>query len=193
MSSGSWTNSDGLYLQFGTTKATVETGGEFRMPGANRVLEVDINLANLTTSSANATTPVVISNTAFFPAGQNIQIERCELLCVNGTTTTCNLSLGLVQDDRTTIPSTGGQTAFVNAVTSSTISTAGDIISFTAGTASAGGLIGNYEVQWNTNAQTSGSSNSVGGYLTANLGSATSGVGLYRARIFYHGVGTIAY
>ena len=66
MSSGSWTNSDSLYLQFGTSKATPEIAGEFSMPGQFRVAELDLNLGTLGTSSANATTPVVVSNIYFF-------------------------------------------------------------------------------------------------------------------------------
>lgn len=195
MSSGSWTNNDGLYLQFGTTKATAETGGDYTMWGPYRVAEVDLNLGLLTSSSLAATTPTVISNTLFFSEGQGIQIDKVELENETITTpTTAAISIGLVQGGRASsdVPSTGGATSFVNgySLTTAGFTTAGALVTFTAGTASGGSLIGVYNTQWNTN--TSGT-DSVGGYITANLGAATSATGLVRCRIYYHGVGTIQY
>jgi len=194
MSSGSWTNSDGLYLQFGTAKAAAETGGDYMSYGSNRVIEVDINLANLTSSSLAATTPTVISNTLFFPEGQNLFIEKVELLNVTpGSTTAIALSMGLVQGDRTTVPTTGGATSFINgfSLTGATISAQGNLVTMTVGSSGAGSLIGTSSAQWNTN--TTLGSNSVGGYLTANMGTITTATGTYRARIYVHGVGTIQY
>lgn len=45
MVAGTWTNQDGLYLQFGTNKAIPEVGGDYLMYGENRVLETYISLA----------------------------------------------------------------------------------------------------------------------------------------------------
>jgi len=186
MSSGSWTNSDGLFLQFGTSKATAETWGDYQQPGGNRLIEGYINLATISTAVATTVTP--ISNTLFFPQGQNLFIEKVELITEVATSATANaLNVGLVQDDRSTVP-TGGASAFVAAATSTAFTTAGTIVSYTAGTASAGGFIGVYNTQWNTN--TSGT-NSVGGYVTAYLSGTSSATGLIRCRIYYHGVGTI--
>jgi hypothetical protein len=184
MSSGSWTNSDGLYLQFGTAKATAETGGDYLSWGQLRVAEVLINLANLTTS--NATT--IVSNTLFFPQGQNLFIEKVELVAdvPMSTTGSPTLTIGLIQDDRVTVP-TGGASAFVTAITSNSLSATGTLVTITANGNSSGGYIGTYNSQWNTN--TSGS-NSVGGYITAGLGTTTA-TGQIRTRIFYRGVGTI--
>jgi hypothetical protein len=186
MSSGSWTNSDGLYLQFGTAKATAEVGGDFLAYGANRVAEVTVNVGTLSSGTATTTTPV--SNTLFFPQGQNLFIEKVEVVTEVATSATSGaLNIGLVQDDRTTVP-TGGASAFVAAATSTAFTTAGTIVTYTAGTASAGGFIGNYNSQWNTN--TSGT-NSVGGYVTAYVTGTSSATGQLKVRIFYHGVGTI--
>ncbi len=186
MSSGSWTNSDGLYLQFGTSKATAEVGGDFLAYGANRIAEVLINVGTISTAVATTITPV--SNTLFFPQGQNLYIEKVELITEVAMSATANaLNVGLVQDDRVTVP-TGGASAFVSAITSTTMTTAGTILTLTAGTAGAGGFIGTYNTQWNTN--TSGT-NSVGGYVTAYLSGTSSATGQIRCRIYYHGVGTI--
>lgn len=186
MSSGSWTNSDGLYLQFGTAKATAETGGDFLAYGSNRIAEVVVNVGTLSSSVATASTPV--SNTLFFPQGQNLFIEKVEVVTeVALSATSGAISVGLVQDDRTTVP-TNGATAFVAAATTTNFTTAGEIVTFTGGSASAGALIGTYNTSWNSN--TSGT-NSVGGYVTAFMSGTSSATGQLRVRIYYHGVGTI--
>jgi len=188
MSSGSWSNSDGLYIQYGTLKTALETGGDFLQLGSNRVAEVTINLASLTTSAAT-----IVSNTLFFPGGQNMYIEKVELVPEIAMTTTGSptLSIGLIQDDRTTVP-TGGATAFAATCAASTLSTAGELVTLYVGQAGVGGFIGNYNSQWNSNALTSGATNSAGGYITATLGTTTA-TGQIKCRIFYHGVSTIPY
>lgn len=185
MSSGSWTNSDGLYLQFGTAKAAAEGGGEYAMWGPNRVAEVVINLSSITA----VTTQTIVSNTLFFPEGQGLTVEKVELFTEIAASTTGGptLSIGLMQGDRVTTASAGGATAFITTVSSTSMTTAGQLTTYTAGQSGAGGLIGVYNTQWNTN--TSGT-NSVGGYITAQLG-ATTATGQVRVRIYYHGVGTI--
>ena len=186
MSSGSWTNSDGLYLQYGTTKATAEVGGDYLAYGQLRVAEVLVNVGTMSSAAATSSTP--ISNTLFFPQGQNLFIEKVDVVTEVATSATSGaISIGLVQDDRTTVP-TNGATAFVAAATSTAFTTAGTIVTYTAGTASAGALIGTYNSQWNTN--TSGT-NSVGGYITAYQSGTSSATGQLRVRIYYHGVGTI--
>jgi len=186
MSSGSWTNSDGLYLQFGTAKATAEVGGEFLMYGPNRIAEVLINVGTMSTAAATASSP--ISNTLFFPEGQNLFIEKVEVVTEVATSATSGaLNIGLVQDDRTTVP-TGGASAFVAAATTTAFTTAGTIVSYSVGSNSVGGFVGTYNSQWNTN--TSGT-NSVGGYVTAYQSGTSSATGQLRVRIYYHGVGTI--
>jgi hypothetical protein len=185
MSSGSYTNSDGLYLQIGTAKAVPETGGEYLMYGPNRIAEVTLNLSTITA----VTTATIISNTLFFPMGQNLFVEKVEAITeiAMSSAGSPTLTIGFIQDDRTTVPA-GGASAFISAVTSTAFTTAGNIVSYSVGTAGVGGFVGNYNTQWNTN--TSGT-NSVGGYITASLG-ATTATGQIKIRIYYHGVGTIS-
>ena len=186
MSSGSYTNSDGLYQQYGTAKAVAETGGDYVAYGGNRIAEVTINIGTLSSSVATASTPV--SNTLFFPQGQNLYVEKVEVVTEVALSATAGaLSIGLVQDDRSTVPTTGA-TAFVAAATATVFTTAGTIVTYTAGTASAGALIGTYNTAWNSN--TSGS-NSYGGYVTAFVAGTSSATGQVKVRIYYHGVGTI--
>jgi hypothetical protein len=189
MSSGTWLNTDGLFLQFGTAKATPETGGEYRMPGANRVIDVVINLANLPAFG----TAGIVSYTEFFPAGQNIYIEAVEVVAevAMSTASSPTLSVGIIQGDQSTVPSNGA-TAFVKTAAASTLDTAGKRLYLTNGVAGAGDYVGRYNSQYNTNALTSGSSNSAGAYITATLGTANA-TGTIRVRIFYHGVSTIPF
>ncbi len=44
MVAGTWTNQDGLYLQFGTQKAIPEIGGDYLAYGSNRIYEQYIPL-----------------------------------------------------------------------------------------------------------------------------------------------------
>lgn len=196
MSSGSWSNSDGLYIQYGTTKAVTEVAGDYVQWGDNRLIEATISLSSLNTSSGT-----IVSNTLFFPAGQNLFIEKVELVSEVPMTTTGSptLSIGLIQDDRVTVPpaggtstGTGGATAFVAGITSTSFSTAGYQVTLYPGVTGAGSYIGQYNTQWNTNSFTSAALNSAGGYLTAQLGTTTA-TGQIKCRIYYHGVGTIPY
>lgn len=189
MSSGSWNNNDGLYLQYGTAKATPELGGDYMQYGANRVAEVLINLSEVVT----VTTPTIVSNTLFFPEGQGIIVEKVEAFAEQPMSVTggISVSVGVIQNDRTTAATTGGATAFIASVTSTAFTTAGALVTYTAGSAGAGGLIGLYNTQWNTN--TTNGLNSCGGYITAQVSGATTATGSIRVRIFYHGVGTIQY
>ena len=177
MSSGNWLNKDNLFLQYGTSKAVSEVGGEYHMPGANRVIEVDINLALLNTSTAT-----IVSYTEFFPSLANIQIEKVEAIAMVAMSTSSSptLSVGVIGTDQATVPSNGG-TAFISSGAASTLSTAGDLVTYTYGSTAAGNYVGAYESSGWTTPQ----------YLTATLGTATA-TGTIRVRIYYHGVGTIS-
>lgn len=184
-----WTNADGLFLQFGTDKAVAEVAGEFQTKGtANRIAEVLIDLSLLNTSAA-----VIVSNTTFFPAGQNLYIEFVEAITevAMSTSSSPTLSVGLVQADRTTVPTNGG-TAFINAQAASGLDTAGKKITYTVGTTSVGSFVGVLNTQYNTNTPTGGGTNTTGGYITAKLGTATA-TGKIRVRVHYHATGTIPY
>lgn len=65
MSTGNWLNQDGLYLQFGTSKAIPEAGGDYMVYGDNREIEVLINLGTTSYGSAsgqNVTNPPLPSS-----------------------------------------------------------------------------------------------------------------------------------
>jgi len=57
MVTGSWINNDGLNLQYGTSKALPEIGGDFLMYGDQREIEVYLNLAADTVTYGGNTLP----------------------------------------------------------------------------------------------------------------------------------------
>lgn len=84
----------------------------------------------------------------------------------------------MIQQDQATIPS-NYSTAFVNALINASTNAAGDLITLSAGSTSAGGLIG------------SSPANATGPYYITALSSGTYTTGKIRVRIFYHAIGVI--
>lgn len=170
-----WINKDGLFVQFGTDKTTVEPAGEFKMPGPNRIIETTIDLTKLTS------TALILSNTLIFPAPPTGQmyIEKVELTVETASASGTSFSMGLIQkSDRVTIP-TNYSTAFVNALINASTNAAGDLITLSTGSTSAGGLIGSFPA------------NATGPYYLTALSAGTYTTGLIRARIYIHAAGVI--
>lgn len=162
---GSYFDTDGLYRQYGPTKAVPTTAGDFLSYGEMRVIEVTIDLTTLTAS------PVIQANTTFVPA--NAFIEEVNVDTEVGATGGTSFSVGLVQNDRSTVVS---NTQFVNALVIASTTTAGQKVVLNAGSTSAGAGIGT------TNTNT--------GYITA-LAAGTYTAGKVKVRIKYRGFGTI--
>lgn len=137
MVGGNWFNTtEGLYLKFGTSKVVPATAGEYRTNASLREVEVVISLSTLTSSSA------ILEDNVFIP--KNMFIEEVVLEVQTASTIasgTPTLDVGYMRSsDRTTVIS---NTAFINAeVDSGVLNTAGKKITYTAGVAKAGGLIG---------------------------------------------------
>ena len=181
-----WDNNDNLHLNYGTDKATTENWGDYVMYGDNRMVEGTIDISKLTTTSQ------ILSDTLLvFPAGgtsgansNTWMIDRVELSVETAVATITSLSVGLVQDDRTTVPSNYDH-AIINAEVVAAMATAGDRLlyvgadSVPAGSTHGGTLIGT------TPAAATGPY-----YLTAKIAGST-GTGKVRVKIFYHGTGTI--
>lgn len=91
---GTWHNSDGLYIEYGTTKTTANQAGEFVKTGNMREVELKITLSGLTQSE------VVQSDTTILPAGARIQ--EVELLTQTAGATGTAIDVGLIRMDRTT-------------------------------------------------------------------------------------------
>jgi hypothetical protein len=177
---GNWLNKDGLYLQFGTTKAVPEVGGEFLTENeGSRVIEVIVDCTKLTSTAA------ILSNTTLFPAtptgkSDKFFIEAVEVVALVGATGASGVTIGLVSAaDRTTDLSA---TAFVDNLLVTNIATTGNKVVLTKGGTVTGA--GAY-------VPTPGN-NLVDGYISAKCESGgTYSAGLLKIRIKYYEYGTI--
>lgn len=194
MSTGMWVNNDGLPLQYGVQKTFPEAGGDFLSYGDTREVEVRIDLTTLSTS------PVMQSMTTLFPSGSNIVVEQVEVYTETGATggTSFSVGLGYITSSPTyttvtptfdgvtwslSLPSMTAisSTAFVNAMVTADVTTAGQKTILNEGSTYAGGYIGS-----------TSSTTTHPNFITA-LAAGTFTAGVVRVRIKYRGIGTIAY
>lgn len=122
---GTWSNNDTLYIKFGTDRATAKSAGEYRYDGPERVIECEIPLASLTTS-----TNYFPADTVFVPNGA--RISRVTMYVETAATSggSATLDIGLVDQDRTTAFDDDG---FVAALALAEMSDVGANILFTPG------------------------------------------------------------
>lgn len=173
MAGGNWMNNDGLYVQYGTTKAVPTTMGDYLSYGETREIEFTVTLAN---TAAGATT--ILGNTTFVPTG--VFIEQVEMDVETAAAGGTSFSIGTMRADRTTTGS-GGTAAgsFITGEVLATVTPAGKKVVYTAGVSAAGTAIGT------TTAYTDGFA-----YITlTNVGTFTNGV--MKIRVKYRGIGTI--
>jgi hypothetical protein len=193
MSIGSWSNQDGLLLQFGTQKAASEQAGDFLSYGDTREAELRIDLTSLTTI------PVVQSLTTFLPAGTNMMIEQVDVYTdvgQTGNSSALTVGLGYIATPYTgtyvNVTQFGNLMSLpaVTAISTSALVTSMAVASFTTagqktvlneGTAPAGAYIGSFST--NTTNPT---------YITAQAQTGTYTAGTVRLRIRYRGIGTIS-
>lgn len=175
-----YTDNFGLYNQYGIDKAWPENFGEYQMWGPNRIIEGLLDLtgaAYSTGASTSSTVPTVISNTSFFPAMSatygKMFIEKIEITCEEACASGTSWNLGLIQTDRTTIPS-GYGTGLIAAEVTATFDTAGKAVTYINGTSKAGTLIG------------TGPAVATGPYLLTSFNTGTFTTGKLRVRIHYH-------
>lgn len=156
---------NGLYRKYGTDAATATTGGDYAMPGPNRIAEVDVNVASLTT------TALILSDTTFIPAG--VFVDKVELIATTAVATITSISVGLMKYDRTTAVS---DTALADAVVVADLNAAGETKTLT-GPAAGGGA--------GTKVGTTTGSDPA--YITAKI-AGSPGTGVVKIRVFYRGV-----
>lgn len=169
MVGGNWLNPDGLYQQYGTSKAVPTTSGDYLSYGDTREIEFTVIPANLTSTAA------IVANTTFFPS--NVFIESVttdvDVTCAGGT----SLSIGTMRTDRTTSVS---DTTFLSAAPIADHTTAGQKKEYTVGVTGVGTGVGSV---------TSFTDNGV--YITAKVAGTYTGAGAVKVRIRYRGYGTI--
>jgi hypothetical protein len=132
---GSWTNSDGLYLRFGTTEAELTNAGSYpTMVAGQHVTEVKIpDMTDLGTSAA------IQANTTIIPKGA--VIDKVEVFadtaCTSGGSAVLNV--GSIRLDRSTAIDADG---FVAALPLASMATDGETTVLTAGVTYAGADVG---------------------------------------------------
>lgn len=186
MVGGSWQDPDGVYRQYGTTKAIAETTGEFQSLGESRIIETNLDLTTLV-----LTTPTIISRTCFFPLvsatnAQKMLLEAVEVETLTGFVSAggaTGFSMGLTSSlDGTTAITPNAGVQIVNNLLNAQFTTSGQKVTFNfpgasgisgAAVAVAGG--GAYLGTCPTNTNTPVQNNA---YLSAFT---TGGTGVYTA------------
>lgn len=148
-----WYNSDGLYVKFGTEEGASAFIGENMTVGAQREVEIILDLTTLTS------TDTILDYTQFIPSNAFIEAVELETL-VSATGATATLSVGLYKSDTTTAISATG---IVNAATVASLGNAGTRQTLTLGSTGAGATIGStpgfpalISAKWGTAAFTAG-------------------------------------
>lgn len=126
-----WMNEDGLYIKYGTEKATPNVAGEYVTVGALREVEVEIDLTDLTESET------VQSDVTFIPSGARIQ--EIEVIAETAAVTGTAIDLGLIRTDRSTeLDYNGLLAAFVTA----SMNADGETTVLRVGSSTVGALVG---------------------------------------------------
>jgi hypothetical protein len=166
MVAGNWMNQDGLYVQYGTSKAVPTTAGDYLSYGEWRDIEFTVTLSSL------SATPLIIANTTFL--GSNVFIESVQTDVEVSPTGASTLSVGTMRADRsTTISNT-------NLIATATVGTAGTQTTYTTGVTGVGALVGT------TTNFTDGFA-----YITCTGTATPYTTGVVKVRIRYRGIGTI--
>jgi hypothetical protein len=93
---GSWRNSDGLIVYFGTNEGVSGNGGEYKTNGSTRQIEALIDLAQLTTTAQ------YLDQHFEVPKGAFIESVEVEVLVVAASSGSGTVSIGLKQSDQST-------------------------------------------------------------------------------------------
>lgn len=159
-----WTNSDGLYIKFGTEEATVGTAGEYSiMVGPEHMTEAVITLTSLATSAARQNETVTI------PSGVRITKVKVinEVTATSGGSATLNV--GLQRLDRSTELDYDG---LLVAAPLADYNLVGETKEYIIGVTGVGALVGT------TTANP--------GYITADYDTAAFTAGKVRVQIFWY-------
>tara|TARA_R110000803_G_scaffold117369_1_gene185917 strand:- start:217 stop:705 length:489 start_codon:yes stop_codon:yes gene_type:complete len=158
----SWTNSDGLYVRFGTEKAEVAAGGSFASNTGSTVLEIDLVFGDFLTAAS------VVDYNQTIPSGAFI--EKIEIMtttaCVGST---CVVNVGLIRKDLTTELDYNG---LIAALPITSFNAAGETVTVENGHAQVGALVGTATAN--------------AGIVTVDWDTAAMTAGAVTMRIFYH-------
>lgn len=162
---GTWLNTDGLYVKYGTDEATVNKAGTFgtMADGHQIVTDVVITLTGLGTAAA------IQSDSAVLPSGAFI--EKVEVITETLATSggSAVLNVGLIRLDRSTELDYDG---LVAALALTAIDAAGETTSLVEGGTSHGALIG--------------TALAYPGLITADYDTAAYTAGVVRVKIYWY-------
>lgn len=178
LTTSSWMDPNrNLYLKFGTPKIAISTWGDYVAFGQNRVIEGVVDLSTITAGNT-----LIVSDVLFYPvlATGQLFIEKVEAVCETALTGGTSFSFGLIDSDRSTVP-TNYNTAFINAEVTATFDTAGKAVTYVTGTSKAGGLIGSAPA-----VQTPIAPDLVNAYYLTVTTAGTYTAGKMRLRVYYH-------
>lgn len=168
---GTWHNSDGLFIRFGTDETTVVDGGEYNTYGALHELELDLVLTDLSTSA-----DTFLSDTVTLPNGA--RIEKVVLVVETPATSggSATLDIGLIDQDRTTAFDDDG---LVAALALAEMSDPGAVITFVNGADSTpAGETGDGALIGTTLSNT--------GLIVASANTAVFTAGVIKVRIYWY-------
>lgn len=126
-----WTNESGLKIYYGTDAADVGNGGEFKTFDLSRVIDIEINLADLTASE-------VIQSRVVFPKGK--VLGKVEVIADTAAATGTAIDVGFVRTNAaaTEVDYDGILAAFPTA----SMNAEGETTVLTDATTYAGALVG---------------------------------------------------
>lgn len=159
-----WINADGLLVKFGTEEGQTTSNGEYRTTGPLRMVEYTLDLTTLGSSAT------VISYHSLIE--KNARIEKVEIEVFTAATSggSATLNIGVKKTDYSTDVGTA-DVGLVSALALSNINTAGQLVTLTAGSSGAGGLIGTTPGQV--------------GVLTVKYGTAAFTAGRIAVRVYW--------
>jgi hypothetical protein len=132
---GTWTNSDGLYLKFGTDEAKLAKGGVFAdTDGSEHTAEIVLSGATATYDFGAVGTETIASDTIVIPAGARITSATLYVETAFTSGGSATLIVGTIRTDRSTTYDDNGfiaSTAVGSLTAAATITGSGALVNTT--------------------------------------------------------------
>lgn len=132
---GTWTNSDGLYLKFGTDEAKLAKGGAYAdVDGDTHQVELVLSGATATYDFGAVGTETILSDTVVIPAGARIVSADLYVETAFTSGGSATVIFGTIRTDRTTTYDDNGfiaSTAVASLTAAATITGAGALVGTT--------------------------------------------------------------
>lgn len=128
-----WKNADNLYIKYGTAEGTPGHAGEYEYDGPTRMVELTLDLTTVGSASA------IVEDNVYWPVGARLEkVDVVTITAAVGSGAVLNFGIARNSDRSTAIDADG----FIAAIPTTSMDTAGETTSLTAGSTYAGALIG---------------------------------------------------